>query len=390
MQRLVVLLMAVFSIFLQAMPFVALAQDQPFMGCSEITTGEVQSLTSVFVVRSAESPCTWRWNGAMQEFEVPENFVVVNMTDGEVTQSGQQVSLEAFAIVYQPHFESEDELAVVVQSESLTAAQPQAFTQMQAQTLTASGNAMECPSEEDVEKQFTVDQANPVKFQRIPPELNDQGEIVGEDCAFFVRGIDASTTMPTGWTIEYQTTNNSTLSPVRVTETDGSQVEHLWGATIRQTAQYEKEISGLPMQFQDMTFSCMLFNKSFFFGYTESPQFTVENNVRGCEYSPELFQYFADEYGRDVTAPETLDGVFEAQADTCTIANSGTLNVNIRARTTTESDSVALLAPNETIVATGQARGADDQMVWYRVENGWVRSDVVIAEEACSALPPMQ
>lgn len=96
------------------------------------------------------------------------------------------------------------------------------------------------------------------------------------------------------------------------------------------------------------------------------------------ELQPAFFDDFVVEL--DMVVPPPVQRLPD-----CTVASSGT--VNLRSGPGTNFDLAGTLAAGESVVATGQANGADG-FVWWKLANGaWVRSDLVTITGDCELLP---
>jgi hypothetical protein len=75
-------------------------------------------------------------------------------------------------------------------------------------------------------------------------------------------------------------------------------------------------------------------------------------------------------------------------ASTCMVT-AGSQNVNIRESASTSAAVIRVLNNGQSAAVDGQTTGSDGATWWHLSSGGYVRSDTVTAEEACSALPSM-
>jgi hypothetical protein len=77
-----------------------------------------------------------------------------------------------------------------------------------------------------------------------------------------------------------------------------------------------------------------------------------------------------------------------SSASTCMVT-AGSQNVNIRESASTSAAVIGVLNSGQAAAVDGQTTGSDGATWWHLSSGGYVRSDTVTAEAACSALPSM-
>ena len=283
-------------LFVTWMPFAANAEE-PFKFCPEKTTLDVQTETGIFVVRSAENNCTWRWNaepGTQNLKHVPAGYVVVDMNTGAVYDENTDVDLASFVIILKVHYTA-NQLKAVEDAEIASATQPD--------------DPGPCGiSANDAAKIFSAAPGGGDLLRRVQ-------KIKGEVCAFTFRGAMKGVKIicPSGWICEYQVldeSNDAGITDEHVKIGDDQAIDAVWGLTARKIEKYVHELKSLPPDVQPANWECIQVHKAYMLGWTDTPQFKVVNeNVPSCDYSQKLMQFFVDKAypGKNIQAPATLE-----------------------------------------------------------------------------------
>jgi Bacterial SH3 domain/Ferritin-like domain len=93
-------------------------------------------------------------------------------------------------------------------------------------------------------------------------------------------------------------------------------------------------------------------------------------------------------YDNSVLPYAAIAAASSSSASTCMVT-AGSQNVNIRESASTSAAVIGTIASGQSAAVDGQATGDDGATWWHISSGGYVRSDTVSAEEACSALPSM-